>query len=152
MNGLRVIGAGLLLGMLMYSCDNSREKQLSKTWQVRDVEFEKTDTSSVGHDALLEGGEVLQRQMMENMLGRPTYVLNRDGSCEVSNKGRTNKGRWKLQAGGKELLIVNEGISAKEKDHIKPAFIEQLDDTSLTLLLNSEQSSYKVRFRLIAKD
>lgn len=150
MNKSWIIGLWSLL--LLVSCNNAKEKQLSRKWKVWDISFEKTDSSHVGHDALQDGGEDMQKQMIEGMLGYPEYQLNEDGSCLISHKGSVNKGSWKLQAGGKELLIVNERVKPEDKEEMMPMIIEQLSDTSMTLLLPSPQSSYKVRYRLSAAD
>lgn len=146
----KVFYAGLLL-LAAFSCTRSKEKQLIQKWNVYHVEFIKTDTGKMGSDPVAAGFEDAMREVMGSMLTNTLYDLHEDGVAQITYNGKTSNATWELKNAGKELIIVNTSAmkkTSKEEYNPKPSIIEHLDDTSMVLMMKSDQSSYQIRLRL----
>lgn len=137
---------GLLLLCCISACGPSRKEQLCHDWKVYRVDFENVNKDTVGKDPLQDGMEEAFKQIMSNMISNTVYHFHEDGSYVVRDEKNERKGEWKLAEGGKELLMKANSGNANEES--KPALIEHLDDSSMVLLMRSDQSSYDIRLRL----
>ncbi len=143
---------GLLL-LAALSCTSSIEKQLTQKWNVYHVEFIKTDSAKMGSDPVTVGFEDAMREVMGSMLINTQYDLHENGVAQITYNGKTSNATWKLKNAAKELIIVNTSAmkkTSKEDYTPKPSIIEHVDDTSMVLLMKSDQSSYQIRLRLSA--
>ncbi len=143
----------VLLLLAALACTRSKEKQLTQKWNVYHVEFIKTDTTKMGSDPVAAGFEDAMREVMGSMLTNTQYDLQDDGAAQITYNGKTSNATWELKNGGKELIIVNTSAmkkTSKEDYTPKPSIIEHIDDTSMVLMMKSDQSSYQIRLRLSA--
>lgn len=105
----------LLIGFVLASCGNNREKQIAKTWQVTDV---RTTT---------ELADSVKLQMMAGS----QMVFTKDGKYTSSGGIGADQGTYTMDKNGKSLSTVSE---AGKSNSVYT--IDKLTDKDLVLTSN----------------
>ncbi len=133
----------ILLILLMAGCSGKKEEQLCKTWQVADVVFLNESQSLVQSDTMQGNMQQVTKEVLSNVLKKNIYEFKDDGTYLTGNAMANAEGKWELE--GKSIRFITEK-EGKRTDKMIP--IEKLQDDTLILILENDQSSLQMKLIL----
>lgn len=135
--------AALFIMALIAACNGKSEKQLCKTWQVADVIFLNESQSLVQSDTMQGNMQQVTKEVLSNVLKKNIYEFKDDGTYLTGNAMANAEGKWELE--GKSIRFITEK-EGKRTDKMIP--IEKLQDDTLILILENDQSSMQMKLIL----
>lgn len=133
----------ILLILLLAGCSGKKEEQLCKTWQVSDVVFLNESQSLVQSDTMQGNMQQVTKEVLSNVLKKNIYEFKNDGTYLTGNAMANSEGKWELE--GKSIRFITEK-EGKRTDKMIP--IEKLQDDTLILILENDQSSLQMKLIL----
>lgn len=133
----------ILLILLIAGCSGKKEEQLCKTWQVSDVVFLNESQSLVQSDTMQGNIQQVTKEVLSNVLKKNIYEFKDDGTYLTGNAMANAEGKWELE--GKSIRFITEK-EGKRTDKMIP--IEKLQDDTLILILENDQSSLQMKLIL----
>ncbi len=133
----------ILLILLIAGCSGKKEEQLCKTWQVSDVVFLNESQSLVQSDTMQGNMQQVTKEVLSNVLKKNIYEFKDDGTYLTGNAMANAEGKWELE--GKSIRFITEK-EGKRTDKMIP--IEKLQDDTLILILENDQSSLQMKLIL----
>jgi len=127
-----------------FSCTDNKEQALARRWRVGDVRFTDDKKSTVKSDSMQGNMIQMQRAVLKDVLMKNLYEFKADGSYITGNAAALATGKWKIK--GNNIEFISD--SDKEKNTKKIPY-EVLTEDSCVLVLNNDQTSFKLKLLLI---
>lgn len=140
------IWAFVLVLLVFMACTGKKEKALIKRWRVADVTFIDAEKATVQSDTMQGNLMLRQQAVLRDVLLKNLYEFKDDGTYITGNAAGTATGKWKIS--GNAIIFMSD----VEKDGVAPTKkipFEHLDEDSLVLLLNNDQTSIKLKLLLL---
>lgn len=139
--GTVLLGGVLLL--LLHACSSKKEQALVRRWYVGDVIFIDDEKSIVQSDSMQGNMLVRQRAALRDVLMKNLYEFKEDGTYITGNAAGSATGQWELNASS--ITFKSDQTDKPEKN----ISFEHLSEDSLVLLFNKDQSSVKIKLKLL---
>lgn len=127
-----------------FSCTDKKEQALVRRWRVSDVLFMDDKKSTVKSDSMQGNMIQMQRAVLKDVLMKNLYEFKDDGSYITGNAAALATGKWKIK--GNNIEFISD--SDKEKNTKKIPY-EVLTEDSCVLVLNNDQTSFKLKLLLV---
>lgn len=136
----------VILALLMIqACTGKKEKMLCKRWQVADVIFVNEAESIVGSDTMQGNMVTRTKVILKDILTKNIYQFNEDGTYLTGNATGSAEGKWSLKGDAIHFISGKQEKEGKEKS----IPIEKLQEDTLILLMDNDQSSMKMKLVLV---
>jgi hypothetical protein len=134
----------ILLALIGFTaCNNEREKQLCKRWQVSDVQFINESETMVQSDTM-QGNLQLQTEMiLRDVMMKNIYEFKDDGTYMTGNAAASASGKWAFS--GNNIRFISDKADG-QKEKIVP--VEKLQDDTLIVLLKQDQTTLQMKLIL----